>query len=380
MKTIVQIVRTPAGGIRKHVLDICMDRVRRGDRVILVTDLREADELFKAHGELDWFKQMKLILLDIPRNPHPKDILNLVQLKWTLRGFNIDLFHGHGAKGGIYGRLLGGRRKSIYSPHGGSLHGNYGPLKNRIYFLVEKLLLPVTGKVLVESQYTYQQFRSKVSTAFERVAINFNGLNFPDTMPLLTQPRHRIVALGLLRQLKGFDLLVRAAGSLKNDFPDLRVEIYGDGEERASLAALIGKLKLERHVFLMGETESPNTVYGASDLVVVPSRFESFGLVALEAIASGKPVVAASTGGLIELIRPGETGRLFASENVDELVRSVRAAFENWPLTEEMARTAFKYAREKHSLSGMLDGLEKAYNEIIFSNESHAYPERFRRL
>lgn len=362
--TIVQIVRAPAGGIRKHVVDLCQYFVSQGHRVVLVTDLSGADHSFKKTVQEDWFKEIKLINLAIPRSPHPRDLINLLQLAQILFRIKPDVVHGHGAKGGIYARLLGGRR-SVYSPHGGSLHGNYGAFQNFVYQSIEKLLLPLTGWVLLESQYTFNKFRSLVSQTFQRVSVNYNGIVFPAAKPIKSDLQYRVAALGLLRELKGFDLLVRAAAELKAEYPKLKIKISGEGEERKALTDLIKGLHVSEIVELAGEVEDPKATYNWTDLVVVPSRFESFGLVALEAMSEGVPVIAAQTGGLVELIRPGETGRLFTVGDSQDLVRALREAFQNWGLMKTMAANAFEIAKSQYTHQHMLLGVQKTYQHLL---------------
>ncbi|MCB0407571.1 MAG: glycosyltransferase [Bdellovibrionales bacterium] len=360
--TIVQIVRSPAGGIRKHVMDVIQHFVARGDRVILVADLSSGDETFKKQVNEDWFKDVKVIHLSIHRSPHPSDLKNLWKLFKILKPMKPEIIHGHGAKGGMYARILGGAKKSVYSPHGGSLHANYGALKNYLYQLVEKLLLPFTGRVVVESQYTNKQFKKLISEGFQRVSINYNGIAFPHERPQKKPLKYRVAALGLLRELKGFDLLIRAAEELSVEYPDLKVKISGEGEERESLQQLITKLHLEEVVELTGEVESPLQTYEWADVVVVPSRFESFGLVALEAMAQGVPVIVSYTGGLMELVEHGETGRIFTRDSSSDLAEVLRTTFQHWELTQKYAEKAFEVAKSKYTMEHMLLGLEKTYS------------------
>lgn len=362
--TIVQIVRSPSGGIRKHIMDVIRHLVQNNHTVILITDTASGDDAFKKQIQEDWFKDVKVINQPIARNPHVSDFRNLWEIFKYLKPIQPDIIHGHGAKGGIYARLLGGRKRSVYSPHGGSLHANYGAFKNYIYQLTEKLLLPLTGRVLVESRYTFQQFRKLVSEGFQRLSINYNGIDFPDSQPQKPQLTHKVAALGLLRELKGFDLLIRAAAELKIEFPNMRVKISGEGEERSHLQKLIEDLKVSDVVELTGEVESPQSTYEWADIVVVPSRFESFGLVALEAMSQGVPVLVAYTGGLVELVEHGETGRIFTRNSPRDLAEGLRASFEHWSLTREMATKAFETTKKRYNRQQMLEGIDKSYQAL----------------
>ena len=344
-------------------MDVIRHLRSQNHTVILITDATTGDDSFKKTSQEDWFKDVKVINRPITRNPHYTDFKNLWELYKYLKPINPDIVHGHGAKGGMYARILG-RRRSVYSPHGGSLHANYGSFKNYLYQLVEKLLLPLTGRVVVESRYTFQQFRKLISEGFQRVSINYNGIDFPEKQPAKPELTYKVAALGLLRELKGFDLLIRASAELKIDYPQLKVKISGEGEERPKLEKLIEDLKVTDIVELTGEVESPKDTYEWADIVVVPSRFESFGLVALEAMSQGVPVLVAYTGGLIELVEHGETGRIFTRNSPRDLAEMLKTAFENWSMTKEMTTNAFSATKHKYSKKQMLEGLDKTYKAL----------------
>ena len=360
---IVQILRSPSGGIRKHVMDILKHFQTQGHQLVLITDLTSSDKSFKDLSTEPWFEEVKVVSLPIHRLPHHSDFKNIWQLFRLFREIQPDIVHGHGAKGGLYARVLG-RRRSIYSPHGGSLHANYGALANYLYTLMEKILLPMTGRVLVESQYTFRQFQKLVSYGFSRIAVNYNGIDFPANLKKPSEFQFRVAALGLLRELKGFDLLIRAAAELKSEYPKLKVKICGDGPEKPKLAELIEQMQVQDHVELVGESETPDQVYEWANLVVVPSRYESFGLVALEAMAQGIPVVVAYTGGLIELVTHGETGRIFTRDSSADLAEVLRQAFDSWDLSCDMAERGYLDVKSKYRMEQMISGVEKTYNEL----------------
>ena len=102
----------------------------------------------------------------------------------------------------------------------------------------------------------------------------------------------RIVALGRLDPQKQFDLLIHAFAKVADDFPEWRLFIYGTGSEQATLKKLIADLQLVRKVFLKGATKNSGAVIDQADICAVASSYEGFGMVYIEAYASGKPVVS----------------------------------------------------------------------------------------
>jgi glycosyltransferase involved in cell wall biosynthesis len=128
-----------------------------------------------------------------------------------------------------------------------------------------------------------------------------------DLAPFLALPyapaRPRVIgAIGRLHRSKGFDTLIRAF--LRCNDPTLALHIYGDGEERATLEALAAN---DVRVVFMGCATDPAVMMASLDAVAMPSRWESYGLVCLEARAAGRPVLVARVDGLLDQIADGAT-------------------------------------------------------------------------
>jgi D-inositol-3-phosphate glycosyltransferase len=137
---------------------------------------------------------------------------------------------------------------------------------------------------------------------------------------------------------------------------DLCVSIIGgeigqEGEEDAEMRRLLVRreqLGLEDLVAFLGarSQESLKYYYAAAEAVVMPSHYESFGMVALEAMACGIPVIASEVGGLAYLVRDGMTGFHVPSQDPEELAGKIRLLFENEELRQEMSIQAVREAQE----------------------------------
>lgn len=130
-----------------------------------------------------------------------------------------------------------------------------------------------------------------------------------------------ILAMGCLHRIKGFDLLLDALESAVKRVPGINLKIAGEGPDREMLIEKTLRMGMGGNVeflpFISGE-EKIGCISGCR-YVVCPSRYESFGMVALEAWAAGKPVLGFDVGGLSELVRHGENGLLVPPEDVDSL-------------------------------------------------------------
>lgn len=124
-----------------------------------------------------------------------------------------------------------------------------------------------------------------------------------------------------LRHEKGIDLLIRSFALVLKKYPVIHLLIVGTGPDEVKLKEMVLDLKLEQNTTFFGEAnwETAMQQMASMDVVVVPSRFEGFGLTAAEAMAMGKPVVASEVFGLSEVVTDGQTGFLFPSEDTETL-------------------------------------------------------------
>ncbi len=135
----------------------------------------------------------------------------------------------------------------------------------------------------------------------------------PDDAPLF-------LSLGRLHEKKAFDILIRAAALV----PGAYVWIAGDGPLEGKLAALIEELNVADRVKLLGWRDDREALFGAADYCVLPSRFEPFGTVMIEAWAQNVPLIAAAAKGPKGLIEDGKTGLLVPIDDVDALARAMK--------------------------------------------------------
>lgn len=226
----------------------------------------------------------------------------------------------------------------------------------------EAELINCADAICVSCEPESEQFRRLYGTPHGRIEIVAPGvehalfgpgeksgartaLDLPTDAPVL-------LFVGRLQPLKGPDVAIRALHAL--DRPDALLLVVGgasgaDGDaEVAKAHALADELGVAAQVRFVEPQPHHilSTYYRAADVVVVPSRSESFGLVALEAMACGIPVVASAVGGLLSLVDHGDTGFLVPDRDPEQFAAAVSVILDDPLLADQMSRAAAKRAKQ----------------------------------
>lgn len=167
-----------------------------------------------------------------------------------------------------------------------------------------------------------------------------------DARPVKLRPGRPPVigAMGRLHEVKRFDLLIDAAARLRDAGHDFTVRIAGDGPERAALEAQAERLNMTGRIEFSGWIDDTRAFLSELDLFVVSSRYESFGLVLVEAMAAGVPVVSADIDGPRAVLGDGRFGVLFQGGQTESLAEAVTAVFADWNGALRRARKAQGHA------------------------------------
>ncbi|MBM4223697.1 MAG: glycosyltransferase family 4 protein, partial [Gammaproteobacteria bacterium] len=170
---------------------------------------------------------------------------------------------------------------------------------------------------------------------------------------------------------KGQEVLVQAAARLKQRGLAAKLLLVGapapgNEEHGERLRKLINELGLASDVVLTGELADPRPAYAAMDVFVLPSaQAEPFGLVVLEAMAMGCPVVATAIGGPLSIVAEGETGFLVPPGDASALADKLEVLLRNVALRERMAAVGRSRLESKFSFANTVNELEALYREVL---------------
>jgi len=175
----------------------------------------------------------------------------------------------------------------------------------------------------------------------------------------------RLLCVGRLIPIKGHIVLLRAFAEARKEIPGLTLDVAGRGPLEPALRALARELDVAEAVRFLGYVAPIQAAIEESAIVVVPSMGEGFGMVALEAMERARPVIAAEIGGLGELVRDGETGRLVAPGEAEPLRAAIVELAGNLERAAEMGRAGRQRALLEFLEERCVDRTEILYRSAL---------------
>lgn len=362
---IMQVLRAPTGGLWRHVADLTIELARRGHDVGLIIDAGFSDAQTESRLAI-MEKSLSLGLHKVPisRQPGPGDFSAIRTIRKIADAQNVQVLHGHGAKGGLYARLARwGRPSSIsgYTTHGGVLNYENKSLMGRSFRHVERALLKLTDIVFFESGYAQTCFFEQIGQPNGLSPVVHNGLRAEEFKRIekVANP-HDFSFLGEIRKVKGMTYLLQALTAIKA--PDGRpatLYIVGDGPDMPLARQQVIELGLQDRVHFAGIQPAPNA-FANGRCLVVPSLSESLPYVVLEAVAAEIPILTNRVGGMAEIYGPTAEHLLPAAD-----VPALATAMQSFMNSDKAAMTEMEerlsFVRDRFSLERMTDGIESAY-------------------
>jgi glycosyltransferase involved in cell wall biosynthesis len=217
-----------------------------------------------------------------------------------------------------------------------------------------------------------------------KIGMIYNGVDLDEFNPKISgdwvRDKHGlgdapiVFNVGSFHIRKGIHYLIYAMQKVVKDVPDVKLVIAGSKDiYDQELRNLTKLLNLSEHVIFAGyvpNDELPH-YYAAADVVAVPSLQESFPIVVLEAMASGKAVVASRVGGIPEAIEEGVNGFLFENENVDELSFGIIRILQNRNLGKSMGSEGRRRAEERHNWRDIARQYLSEFERLITEDNTH---------
>lgn len=369
---ILHVLRSPVGGLFRHVIDLSRAQAARGHHVGIVADSStggaRADAAFAA---LAPHLALGLTRVPMSRDLGMSDVAAQRHVAQRARDAAVDVLHGHGAKGGAYARLARPNAIRVYTPHGGSLHYNRRSPVGFVYLTLEQVLMARTELFLFESRYGRDAFTAKIGAPKSLVRVVHNGVTAEEFAAVTPNPDATdIVFIGELRVLKGVDVLLDAIARLTREGRAVTATIIGDGPDAAAFHEQAERLGLSGSVRFLGPMPA-RAGFALGRLMVAPSRAESLPYIALEAAAAAVPLITTNVGGIPEVFGP-QSIRLIPPGDAGALAHTISSALADPDAPRNEALTLRARVQTKFSAEVMTDGVLAAYREALAEHRPQA--------
>lgn len=293
-------------------------------------------------------------------------------IRWA-RQKGINIVHTHGSRANLLGRL--GARwmgvPSLTTVHSSLTHDYLSPWSAYMALVLDRLTLPLTSGIITVSEYLAKEVALRGGRNLETIYNGQAPLSFADPSSARHQfrlkwgiPADALVlgTIGRLHPAKGQTYLIQAITQLRLKFPNLHLLLIGDGPLRQDLEVELKQSTIP--YTLTGYLPLAYEVLPAMDIFVLPSVSEGMGLVLLEAMQAGIPIVASAVGGIPEVVRAGKDGLLVPPSDVAGFSDACAKLIDNPDLAKSLVLSGLS-RWPKFSIASMVSETEQVYTRLL---------------
>lgn len=375
------IARLNIGGPAIHVILLSQYLRKRGYETTLVYGQETEHEGNMLHlAEERGIEALRIPALGRELNLF-KDIYTLWKLYRLIRKHRPHVVHTHTAKAGTLGRLaaiLARVPVIIHTFHGHVFSGYFSDRRTNFFLNIERYLARHSTRIIAVSDKCRQDLVERgigLNGQLITIRLGLELDRFPsDTLRFrgLLRKRYRIAdsspivaIVARLVPIKRHDVFLRAVAQVKDEFPTARFLIVGDGETKSELLRLSQELRIGPEVIWTGFIQDPAEVYADSDIVALTSDDEGLPVAVIEALASGRIVVATNVGGVPELVEDGISGFLAERGNADDFARALRLALSDIDRCRKMGQSAQARILQSISIQRLVNDIDHLYKQCL---------------
>lgn len=384
MRIVHVIARLNVGGAALHVLQLAHEQAQRGHDVVVVAGTLAAGEESMEYVADDLGVELhRLPVLQRELSPRA-DSAAILALRRIIRERRPSVLHTHTAKAGATGRLAAltsghaRPRAIVHTYHGHVLSGYFSRRWERVFRLIERALAYASGKLIAVSEEVRDDLvRFGVARA-DRFAVVPYGFDLPEWNEADDESRRELRReigagdeafvvgwAGRLTAIKRPLDLIRTLRALLASDVDALLVLVGDGEDRVDVEALAAELEVADRCRLVGFQKSIRPWYSSFDALLLTSANEGTPVVAIEALAAARPVVATRAGGTGTVVRNGESGYLEAIGDTQALADRLAALARDPVLRERMGEAGAEDVRARFAVGRMADEVGAIYDRLL---------------
>lgn len=378
------------GGLSRHISDLSYALTKKNTNITIITCCSEGAKEKEIINSLSIYRIPSKII----DTPDFISWIYLLNLSMIIKAFKLsqensfDIIHVHDWLSAFAGYVL---KHSFKKPLLATIHATEYGRNQGIYTKEQKFIHDIewwltyeAWRVIVCSNFMKEEIINLFKLPEDKIDIIPNGVNVENLKTNLNLneirknfalPHEKIILfIGRMYYQKGPEYLLRSAPFVLSQFPNAKFIFIGTGDLLNSLREEANNLGLQNKAVFTGFIDDSlrNALLNIADICVFPSIYEPFGIVALEAMALSKPVVASNLGGFKEIINSGYDGLLFTPKDIYDLAQKILSLLNN----ETFAKTLGERAKEKVEkiytwekiAERTLKVYEKVFQEYLLSN------------
>ena len=364
MKIFYLITKSEEGGAQTHVAQLVRHFTERGHQVSVLSYPGGWLEKEVTESGAKFYPNIYFA-----NSYNPFQLFRAIrEIQKTVKQFQPDIVACHSSMASFLGRMvIRNKVPTVFTVHGWGFNNYVGLFSRIIALIAEKVAARYCGKIICVSEFVKDlAVGHKIATP-EKFSVIYNGIEkLGEVKQHVECTPLKIVFVGRLADPKEPEILIKAYQALDVDLlKKAELLIIGDGPKRKMLESLVEKNDPGEIIFLgsVPRKEVIN-ILEHSDIFVLASQWESFGLTALEAMSIGLPVIVSAVGGLKEVVDE-DSGILILPSNIEYMKQALEKLINDQDLRKSLGECGKKRAFEKFSVEIMLERTENLYEELL---------------
>lgn len=307
------------------------------------------------------------------------DIRSINSIKKIIHKVDPDIIYAHSTKAGALARLanISIHKKIIYNPHGWAFNEEansiLGKIKISLFKNIERIESLFTDNIVCISNFERDTAIANHITDPRKLRIIYSGIDLDqnhcskiDRKKLgIPEDAFLVGMVARITETKAPDIFIRAAKKIKQKIPNAYFLLIGDGDLRKQAESLIKNERLEKCFLITGWVDNTSDYMNILNIGVLLSRWEGLGLVLLEYMRAGIPIIATNVGGIPDVIQDKKSGLLVPKDNVDSVACAVEKIYKEKGLATKLVINGHKEVKQRFDIKRTVLETEEMYKKIL---------------